>query len=352
MTASEADTGRAATPVERARELQREVVEVLSRGWFRRWRMAPELRKVLVSLPEALDELRRLLGRRPALDEAMTDRLTALLEVEPARLDLDGAWQLLEGVQAMYLALGADDPAYVRSLLEVEQGLEARREGDWEEPWPYYGWGRVRWRQVFPNVPIDGVLAGVDRVAAGETGPTRDPAGSAAAAAAFLISVERLQRLFRARVENGRKRRTRLALRSRFFLYSLLVLAPLVVGLAVCTHQVGDDLSWSTVVLIAVAGAVGGTVSGTLKLREMIRITQFRLLGAGLLVQPFISAAGALFVALVLVGGVVELAGVEGSDTSWAVLAAYGFVAGFSEPFWLGVVSKIAGDAADDVPGG
>ena len=119
-----------------------------------------------------------------------------------------------------------------------------------------------------------------------------------------------------------------------------------------CTHQVGDDLSWSTVVLIAVAGAVGGTVSGTLKLREMIRITQFRLLGAGLLVQPFISAAGALFIALVLVGGVVELAGVEGSDTSWAVLAAYGFVAGFSEPFWLGVVSKIAGDAADDVPGG
>jgi hypothetical protein len=345
MVASGVEAGLGATPAERAGELQRKVVDVLSRGGFRRWRMAPELRKVLVSLPEALDELRRLLGRRAVLDQATTDRLTTLLDVEPARLDLDGAWQLLEGIQAMYLGLGADDPAYVRSLLEVEQGLEARPDDDWEEPWPYYGWGRVRWRQVFPKVPIDDLLARVDQ-AANETGPTKDPAGSAAAAAELLTSVERLQRLFRARVENGRKRRTRLALRSRFFLYSLLVLAPLVVGLAVGTHQVGD-LSWSTVVSIAIAGAVGGTVSGTLKLRGMIRITQFRLLGAGLLVQPFISAAGALFVAFVLVGGVVSLAGVDGADTEWAVLAAYGFVAGFSEPFWLGVVSKIAGDATD-----
>jgi hypothetical protein len=67
-------------------------------------------------------------------------------------------------------------------------------------------------------------------------------------------------------VENGRKRRTRLALRNRFFLYALAVLAPLVVILAAFMHAVGE-LSWPEIALVAVAGGVGGTVSGTLKLR-------------------------------------------------------------------------------------
>ena len=102
--------------------------------------------------------------------------------------------------------------------------------------------------------------------------------------------------------------------------------------------------------LIAVAGAVGGTVSGTLKLRGLIRITQFRLLGAGVVVQPFISAAGALFTAFVLLGDVIRLPGVEQPNPSWAILAAYGFVAGFSEPFWLGVVRKMVSVASETMP--
>lgn len=138
-----------------------------------------------------------------------------------------------------------------------------------------------------------------------------------------------------------------MALRNRFFVYSLLVLAPLVVALAAFTRQVGDGLSWETVTLIAVAGAVGGTVAGALNLRGLVRITQFRLLGAGVVVQPFIGASGALFTAFILLGQVVKLPGGD-SGRSWAVLAAYGFAAGFSEPFWLGVVRKIAGGPDDE----
>jgi hypothetical protein len=357
-SAGPARQGPALTPEQLVDRLHAKVMAQLSqrpwswrqpRSWFRR--TSPELRKVLVSLPEALDELRRLLGRRAesnrsTIDEATTARLTTLLSVESSELDLDGAWQLLEGVQLMYLTVGAHDRSYVRSLLEVEQGLEGRADSDWEEPWPYYGWGRARWRQVFPTVAVEDVLAQV-------TGGSTDGAARARDAhddqdAALASASERLQRLFRARVENGRKRRARLALRNRFLWYSLVVLAPLAVALTVLTHMVGDDLSWSEVVLVAVAGAVGGTVSGTLKLRGMIRITQFRLVGAGLVVQPFISAVGALFIAFVLLGGLVNPAGTDQAGTSWAVVAAYGFIAGFSEPFWLGVVSKIAGAAADD----
>jgi hypothetical protein len=204
--------------------------------------------------------------------------------------------------------------------------LAARPDDDWEEPWPYYGWGRVRWRQAF-----------------GETVPIPDNPGREAG--------ERLQVLFRMRIENGRKRRARLALRSRFFVASLLVLAPLVAALMAVTQRVGDDLSWWTVAVVALAGAVGGTVSGTLKLRGLIRITQFRLLGAGLFVQPLIGAAVALFTAFVLLSGVVKLPGVDEGSSTWAALAAYGWVAGFSEPFWLGVVRKVAGESGEDGDG-
>lgn len=314
----------------RAGELSRKATDELSeKRWLWPRRSAPELRKVLASLPEALDETCRLLGRRTSsrsatapglgLDDATRARLAALLDTDPATLDLDGAWQLLEGLQLLWLTLGAADPDYVRALLDVERGLAARPGDDWEEPWPYYGWGRVRWDQAFgAEVPIPA-----------DPGPE---------------TVERLQVLFRMRIENGRKRRARLALRSRFFVWSLLVLAPLIAGLMAVTQRVGDDVSWWTVAVVALAGGVGGTVSGTLKLRGLIRITQFRLLGAGLFVQPFIGAAAALFTAFVLLSGLVELPGVDAGANTWAALAAYGFAAGFSEPFWLGVVRKVAGD--------
>ena len=211
---AEAEADR--TLEELAGDLRSEATEVLSARRLRFWPRcaSPELRKVLASLPEALDEIGRLLGRRAEicpgepLDDVTAARLKALLSISPAGLDPDSAWQQLEGLQSLFLTLGAHDVAYVRSVLDVERGLEKRRDDDWEEPWPYYGWGRIRWRQVFPTVPVDEV-PDVDDAAKNE---------------ALGVAVERLHKLFRMRVENGRKRRTRLALRNRFFVYSLLVL--------------------------------------------------------------------------------------------------------------------------------
>jgi hypothetical protein len=51
--------------------------------------------------------------------------------------------------------------------------------------------------------------------------------------------------------------------------------------------------------------------------------------------------------AFILLGEVIKLPGGD-PNSSWAVLAAYGFVAGFSEPFWLGVVRKIAAGTDDE----
>jgi hypothetical protein len=60
-------------------------------------------------------------------------------------------------------------------------------------------------------------------------------------------------------------------------------------------------------------------------------------------VQPWVGAAAALAILAVLASGIVKLPGAQSGLQSWAGLAAYGFVAGFSEPFFLGVVARIAG---------
>lgn len=159
-----------------------------------------------------------------------------------------------------------------------------------------------------------------------------------------------LAMLGRVRTENGRKRRTRLALRNRFFVYTLLVLAPLVCGLAAAASWASEgELSGAVVVLVAVAGAVGATVAGAFKLRELLTMTQFRLLGFGLAVQPFIGAAAATFLLLVLQSDLLVLPGTD-APVSWAALGTYGFAAGFSEPFFLGIVRRLAAPPADEVP--
>lgn len=217
----EAEASR--TPEDLAKARRIEVSTVLSDRRLRFWPRcaSPELRKVMASLPEALDEICRLLGRRAEicphepLDDVTVARLEALLSTRPSGLDLDSAWQLLEGLQSMFLTLGAHDVAYVRSVLDVERGLEKRSDDDWEEPWPYYGWGRVRWRQVFPTVPVDEIPdAGSARAAATKTDDASEPAVTSPQGSpemddtvqmdALGLAVERLHKLFRMRVENGR----------------------------------------------------------------------------------------------------------------------------------------------------
>jgi hypothetical protein len=317
--------------------LNRRVVEILgSRPWS--WRRVgnPEFRKVMESLPEATAEISRLLRNRSESDAPLDDptatRLEELLSTDPRNLQLDGAWQLLEGLQQMLLTLGGSDPAYVRTLLDIEAALESR-EGDWEEPWPYYGWGRVRWRDAFSPDELSSLRAALQD---GTSVPDRE----------IARAIEHLNVIFRMRIENGRKRRTRLDLRNHFLFYSFLLLTLLVAGLLTLTVWGSDgDVPWSLALLVAAAGAVGGTVSGVFKLRGLIRISEFMLLGMGLAVQPLLGAAAALFVLFVLASGVVEVPGVDSSDLSWAGLASYAFIAGFSEPFWLGVVRRMAGES-------
>lgn len=84
-------------------------------------------------------------------------------------------------------------------------------------------------------------------------------------------------------------------------------------------------------------------MSGTLRLRDLrAGLGALRSFKSVLVIQPLIGAAFALLVALILDAG---LAGIElptDNDQRSATLAIFGFVAGYSEPFALGIVNKMA----------
>jgi hypothetical protein len=95
--------------------------------------------------------------------------------------------------------------------------------------------------------------------------------------------------------------------------------------------------------LAGTAGALGATLSGVLRLRDLrAGLVALRSLKSVMVIQPLVGAAFALLVALILDTG---FAGIElptDSDRKAAALAIFGFIAGFSEPFALGIVNKVA----------
>ena len=153
------------------------------------------------------------------------------------------------------------------------------------------------------------------------------------------LAVERLVALYRMRSQEGRRLRARFDTRSKYFGRALLLLLLL-----------GATLWWGLIVIldvpsrevasVAIAGAVGATLSGFYVLRKLTRLTEFRLFRAGMWLQPVVGALAGTVLLLILTSGLVSLA--RGSDRV-ADLAVYGFLAGFSEPFFLGVIGRIAG---------
>jgi hypothetical protein len=101
--------------------------------------------------------------------------------------------------------------------------------------------------------------------------------------------------------------------------------------------------------IAAFAGAIGGVLSGFIKLRDQIKaLSDLRSYRAAMQAQPFVGATiGALFY-LLIVSGVLGIDIKKADQTglpSWSLLAIYCFFAGYSEPFFLRVVQRVAGTA-------
>jgi hypothetical protein len=102
----------------------------------------------------------------------------------------------------------------------------------------------------------------------------------------------------------------------------------------------GEDEVWQEILVAGTAGALGATLAGTMKIRDDLReLDDLRSFWPAMRVQPLVGATAGLIVLLVVETGTLDGGGRSGS---WAGRALVAFAAGFSEPFFLGLVQRVA----------
>ena len=127
----------------------------------------------------------------------------------------------------------------------------------------------------------------------------------------------------------------------------LLLLLAAVAAMAIVSASAG---LWADVLLATCAGALGGTLSGVIRLRAPEqRLTTLRNLGLVMLVQPLVGAVGGLVLFALWKSGAFTVAGL--TKNRWASVAVVAFAGGFSERLFLRGIARIGGaDSTETAP--
>lgn len=287
------------------------------------WRGRPwdaEHRKLYGRLLSSLGDLRRLEAEGGQLGDRTRARLGLLLSAPRALGSTDSTLELVDEVRKAIVPIG--DERYLRPLLVDEQNRELRR-AERDKTGSPRASTLVGWSEVYPDVPIAALLA--------------EP-----------FELERVRKLllglYECRRERYRLHRARVRMKGDYLLLLAPILLALIVGVAAAVailHSGGGGTART--ILAALAGALGGTVSGAYRLRDQIEnLNEVRAFKPALWVQPLIGAAAGLVLLLVLESGLL------GNDAAtWERAGLLAFAAGFSEPFFLGVVNRVTTAESD-----
>jgi hypothetical protein len=284
-----------------------------------RWaRSDPELRKVLQRLYGVADEVLRIHLVAPSDDgsdrwgfsDQEQRRVLDLFRSEPSELRLDSGLELFDAVDRLMIEIG--DARYVCAEVEAELLMNHRATT------------YVRWADLF-GAATPGALAAYNH--------GRTPSdGALDEARSMLASLRRV------RADDYQVHRARQRMRSRNLHILSCLLLPVVVALGFLMVPAGE-VPAAQVALVAVSGATGSIVAGTMKARDkLVRGSDLRAFRSGIVAQVLVGAGAALFLMLILESGAMEFGSVE----PWAGQAVAGFVAGFSEPFLLRTVERVA----------
>jgi cytochrome bd-type quinol oxidase subunit 2 len=252
---------------------------------------------------------------------AAVRELATLVHRDVSKLKLDGAWELAGDLKRLNLRFA--DREYMTTQLEYEQ-RRARRDGHW------HGWNAHFDKSELRDLLKDFKL------------PEPTLANHARA-------VDRLTFLYLKREEAGRDRRARAELKKLFLnvLAGLLVL--LLAGFGVAANFTTGGKVWESLLLAVCAGALGSTLSGIIKVRDQLgRLEELRSFRPAMRVQPLIGACAGAILLLALRSHAVSFGS---TSRGWEGIGLIAFAAGFSEPFFLGVVQRVAGSSgrqADD----
>lgn len=295
----------------------------------------PELLQVYGIIHSHLCEVQRLLAERavdaPGRFDHVAQQLSALLDRDRAhaRTDIHAAWALAGSLERINLMLGDDN--YVTTRLESEHEREQKKL-------------RGSWSEYLAVETLEDLLAKF------KAGGAAGPRGRA---------VEYLALLYARRVDYMRMLRAGEEMKAdylnRLTLLLALLLFLLLEGIYVADHRGSIPFKFNldltnehirNALVAVMTGAVGSTLSGFYKLRDATGgIVALRAFRSAMWAQPFVGATVGVLMMLLIKSGVVAIMPGAGATTTWLPLAVFCFAAGFSEPFFLGVVQRVAGAA-------
>jgi hypothetical protein len=286
--------------------------------WDRRQRN-PELAKALSLIQGYVGEARNLLdlddAEAPLRTAEVRERLRDLLTRDVRKLSIDSAWELANQLKRELLLLG--DVSYVWTQLEYE----AQRD---KKPNKWHGWS-----EHLPKKKLNALLVA----------RTKGPIDRTTQ----IEAVRSLRMLYELRAEAGLERRARAAQKCHYLAMLIPILLVLQVALGAAIYEVGRSDMWKQIALAGSAGALGAALSGIFRVRDrLVELDDLRSFWPAMRIQPLIGATAGLVTLLVLESGAVKLGAGAAERTPWAAVALFTFVAGFSEPFFLGLVRRVA----------
>jgi hypothetical protein len=154
-----------------------------------------------------------------------------------------------------------------------------------------------------------------------------------------------------ARERNDRYREERFTseLRQNYLTWLGLVLLLLLLGVGIFSILAAHYGLWAQVALALLSGALGGTLSGVIRLRvPESHLAALKNLGLVMLVQPLVGAVGGLVLFAIWRSGLLTVAGLDKDE--WSSVAVVAFAGGFSERFFLKSLARITGAADQSGP--
>lgn len=289
---------------------------VFAPGHWEARKANPELAKALALVQSQVTEARALLAladeQAPLRTEQSMERLCELLSSDVDTLSSDGAWELANALKRELLLLGDKHYVWTRLVYEKERDKHPDHWHSWSE---HFG------------------SEDLDRLLKLENGDENADAQAQA--------VNRLRFLYQERAEAGLERRVRAAQKCRYLGILASGLIVVFLTLSGIIQKISGGGMWQSIALVGLAGALGAMLAGTFRVRDkLVELDDLRSFWPAMRVQPLVGAVSGLIILLVLQSGAIALGNSDSS--SWASQALFAFAAGFSEPFFLGVVEKVA----------
>jgi hypothetical protein len=294
--------------------------EALVSRYRQRRRRNPELAKALAFVHRYFAEARNLLelddDQAPLRTAKVTERFRQLLSRELEKLSIDEAWELANDLKRELLLIADGSYVWAQLAYEVERDKKPNK---WH-----------RWSEHFPAQKLRGLIEA-------QKERCRDRKVDASV---HLEAVRSLTKLYDLRAEEGLERRARAAQKCRYLTALIPILLVPLATLSASMHEAGAD-TWRHIALAASAGALGATLSGTFRVRDqLVELDDLRSFWPAMRIQPLIGATAGLVTLFVLEAGALNVE--VDAAASWGAVALFTFAAGFSEPFFLGLVERVA----------